>query len=228
MSDTAAQAADRTPARRPGRSRRTPEASERLRDAERTRARILDAALAEFADKGYAGARVRQIAERAGVNAQLISYYFGGKEGLYRELVQRWHSWEAGIDQAGLSFADVNVAYLQATLDQPDLMRMFVWEGLTHGGRSSDGAPAHTDSEGPDEVADLRRRQASGEVADDVDAGYLMLALMGILTTPVTMPHMVQRLCGVEADSEEFRARFPEQLRRILGHLAGSPASEPG
>src|SRR5438270_232572 len=112
VSDTAAQAADRTPARRPGRSRRTPEASERLRDAERTRARILDAALAEFADKGYAGARVRQIAERAGVNAQLISYYFGGKEGLYRELVQRWHSWEAGIDQAGLSFADVNVAYL--------------------------------------------------------------------------------------------------------------------
>ncbi len=233
MSDTAPQAADRRPPRRRGRSRRTPDPSERLRDAERTRERILDAALAEFADKGYAGARVRQIAERAGVNAQLISYYFGGKEGLYRELVQRWHSWETGIDQAGLSFADVNAAYLKATLDQPELMRMFIWEGLTHGGRStagrsSDGAPPPTDSEGPDEVADLRRRQASGEVADDVDAGYLMLALMGILTTPVTMPHMVQRLCGVGADSEEFRARFPEQLRRILGHLGGSPASEPG
>ncbi len=41
----------------------------RLRDAERTRQRILDAALSEFSEKGFAGARVRGIAERAGVNA---------------------------------------------------------------------------------------------------------------------------------------------------------------
>ena len=227
MSETAPQAADQMPPRRGSRARRTPGPGERQRDAERTRERILDAALREFADKGYAGARVRQIAERAGVNAQLISYYFGGKEGLYGELVRRWHEWEAGVDQAGLSFADMNVAYLQATLDRPEVTRMFIWEGLTQGGWSSDGPPPQT-SEGPDEVGDLRRRQASGEVADDVDAGYLLLALMGIITTPVTMPHMVQRLCGVEADSDEFRARFPEQLRRILGHLGGSAPAEPG
>ena len=65
------------------------------------------------------------------------------------------------------------------------LQRRFI-EGLTQGGWSSDGPPPQT-SEGPDEVGDLRRRQASGEVADDVDAGYLLLALMGIITTPVTI-----------------------------------------
>src|SRR5256885_9793448 len=134
VSDTAPQTADQTPSRRGSRTRRTPGPGQRQRDAERTRERILDAALREFADKGYAGARVRQIAERAGVNAQLISYYFGGKEGLYGELVRRWHEWEAGVDQAGLSFADMNVAYLQATLDRPEVTRMFVWEGLTQGG----------------------------------------------------------------------------------------------
>jgi AcrR family transcriptional regulator len=223
VSDTAPRVTGRAPSGRRDRSRRAPRPTERQRDADRTRERILDAALGEFADKGYAGARVRQIAGRAGVNAQLISYYFGGKEGLYKELVQRWHSWEAGVDEAGLSFADVNAAYLQATFDRPELMRMFIWEGLAAGGGSSEGAP-WPDSEGPDEVADLRRRQAVGEVTDDVDAGYLMLALMGILTTPVTLPHMVERLCGVRADSEEFRTRFPEQLRRIIGHLAGPAA----
>ena len=99
------------------------------------------AAIRPAVDKGYAGARVRRIAERAGVNAQLISYYFGGKEGLYGDLVRRWHEWEAGIDQADLSFADVNLAYLEATLDKPELTRMFIWEGLTRGGESSDGPP---------------------------------------------------------------------------------------
>ena len=41
------------------------------------------AARAEFAEHGYAGARVDRIAKRAGVNKQLVFYYFGSKQGLY-------------------------------------------------------------------------------------------------------------------------------------------------
>jgi AcrR family transcriptional regulator len=67
-------------------------------DAERTRAALLDAALQEFSEKGFAGARVRDIAERAGVSKDLIAYHFGGKEGLYRAVQQacRWpRAWRA-------------------------------------------------------------------------------------------------------------------------------------
>jgi TetR/AcrR family transcriptional regulator len=45
---------------------------------------IMGAARAEFALAGYAGARVERIARKAGVNKQLIFYYFGSKQGLYR------------------------------------------------------------------------------------------------------------------------------------------------
>src|SRR5450759_1887534 len=62
---------------------RSPAAGERQRDAERSRQALLTAALDEFSLKGFAGARVAEIAERAGVNKQLINYYFGSKEGLY-------------------------------------------------------------------------------------------------------------------------------------------------
>jgi len=48
-----------------------------------TRARILDAALREFAAHGLAGARTERIAEAAGVNKALLYYYFEGKEKLY-------------------------------------------------------------------------------------------------------------------------------------------------
>src|SRR3954451_12770172 len=60
----------------------------RERNPERSRERLLEAALEEFADKGYAGARVDAIAVRAGLNKQLISHHFGGKEGLYRAVME--------------------------------------------------------------------------------------------------------------------------------------------
>lgn len=49
------------------------------------RDRLLAAARREFADFGYAGARVARIAERAAVNKQLLYYYFGSKAGLHAE-----------------------------------------------------------------------------------------------------------------------------------------------
>ncbi|KAA6465117.1 TetR/AcrR family transcriptional regulator [Acidobacteria bacterium AB60] len=48
-----------------------------------TRARILDAALREFAAHGLAGARTERIASAAGVNKALLYYHFDSKEKLY-------------------------------------------------------------------------------------------------------------------------------------------------
>jgi TetR/AcrR family transcriptional regulator len=52
-----------------------------------SRALIEDAARTEFAEHGFAGARVARIAMRAAVNKQLIFYYFGSKVGLYKSVV---------------------------------------------------------------------------------------------------------------------------------------------
>jgi AcrR family transcriptional regulator len=55
----------------------------RKRNAENTKAEILDVARLVFCERGYEGAGTREIAERAGVNIALISRYFGSKEGLF-------------------------------------------------------------------------------------------------------------------------------------------------
>lgn len=49
--------------------------------------RIIDAAIPLFAMKGYAGVSIRMLAEAANVNIAMISYYFGGKEGLYSHIL---------------------------------------------------------------------------------------------------------------------------------------------
>jgi len=61
----------------------SPETKQRLSGEER-RARIIDAALGLFADKGFSGTRTREIAELAGISETLIFQHFRTKENLYR------------------------------------------------------------------------------------------------------------------------------------------------
>ena len=62
---------------------------EPVRDAERTRRALLDAAEIEFAAKGLAGARVDVIAEEAAANKRMLYYYFGSKDDLYVAVLER-------------------------------------------------------------------------------------------------------------------------------------------
>src|SRR5919198_927171 len=161
--------------------RRSPTPGERQRDPERTKARILEAATAEFGAKGFAAARVSDIAERAGVNKQLISYYFGGKEGLYNELARQWQRTSAEISQLDRPLDEVIAAFTMTTVHNRDEARLLVRINLDGGG-----------TPGPDidyafmqaQVANLRRRQEAGEIPGDLDPAYLMLALFAGESAP--------------------------------------------
>jgi len=59
------------------------------RDSVATQKRLLDAAELEFAQRGYAGARLKDIATSAGVQTTLIHHYFDDKSGLYRAVLER-------------------------------------------------------------------------------------------------------------------------------------------
>src|SRR6202046_543544 len=58
------------------------------RDPAATRNKLLTAARREFASSGLAGARVDEIAARAGVNKQLVYHYFGDKDALYLAVLE--------------------------------------------------------------------------------------------------------------------------------------------
>jgi AcrR family transcriptional regulator len=61
---------------------------EKQRDADRTRAELLQVATEVFAEHGYSGARVDEIAERTRTTKRMIYYYFGGKEQLYLAVLE--------------------------------------------------------------------------------------------------------------------------------------------
>ncbi len=57
-------------------------------DEGRTKDRILKAAIGEFVEYGFYGARTQRIATRAGVNKALLHYYFTNKENIYEQVLQ--------------------------------------------------------------------------------------------------------------------------------------------
>lgn len=72
----------------------------RSRDADKSQLTILSAALEEFAQYGYAGARVDRIAERAEINKRLIYYYFGNKDDLFLAVLERAYADIRAAEQA--------------------------------------------------------------------------------------------------------------------------------
>ncbi|HEX7307073.1 TetR/AcrR family transcriptional regulator [Lentzea sp.] len=193
--------------------RRSPSASERKRDPERTRALLIEAAAAEFGAKGYAATRTTDIAARAGVNKQLISYYFGGKEGLYKEIATSWHTSAAEMASTEQPLDQVLAGFVQTTLT--DQGRLWAWANLAGDSPPVDEAFLRN------QVDQLRDRQRAGEIPSDLDPGLLLLALMAAAAAPLTLRQTAGQITGEDPATPEFAAKYADQLALLVRHLSG-------
>ena len=114
---------------------------ERTRDRERTRAHILEVASREFADRGYDGARVDEIAALTRTTKRMIYYYFGGKRQLYVACLERAYarirSDERRVDVAHLGPVTAIRRIAETTFDHheahPEFIRLVSVENVHHG-----------------------------------------------------------------------------------------------
>lgn len=183
-------------------------------DRERTRAALLEAALEEFSEKGFAGTTVRDIAARAGVSKDLIAYHFGSKDGLYRAVQATWLDRESTLSDPELPFDQLLVRYLHDALADPRLLRLLIWRGLAGG--PDTGTGSHS---GDDSLVLTVRRQQRGELPPDIDVGTLRLVLLAAVAAPVAFPDMAQQLLGVRPDDPAFEERYTEGLRTLITRL---------
>jgi AcrR family transcriptional regulator len=113
----------------------------RSNDADETRNNILDVAAREFADKGLAGARIDEIAEKTASSKRMIYYYFGGKDELYRAVLEQAYvnirQTEAERSFEMLPAADALKAQIEHTFDyhanHPEFVRLVMNENIHHG-----------------------------------------------------------------------------------------------
>ncbi|WP_067687258.1 TetR/AcrR family transcriptional regulator [Nocardia jejuensis] len=200
--------------------RRSPAPQERQRDPERTRKLILDAASAEFGAHGYAGARISAIAARAGVNQQLISYYFDGKEGLYQAMSEQWQQRQRELVPPGTPLPETVRRYAMEALNNPEGARLLAWNGLQYTGPEGDPDQDRRTRMLGGTVEELRALQDAGTLSSELDPACLVVMLMAVAMAPTTLPQVIEGVCGTDPRSPEFLTHFAEQaalLTRLLG-----------
>lgn len=137
----------------------TPRTEPSRDDGRATRAALLDAAASMFLDRGLGGVSLTEVARAAGAHPSQVTYYFGGKEGLFveaacRELLRV----AARVESAGMRATDPESfvrGIVHAALSEPSLM-MFI-EAMLLARRRTDLAPEIT--------ATFQRLHAEGERA---------------------------------------------------------------
>ncbi|MDX3230440.1 TetR/AcrR family transcriptional regulator [Streptomyces sp. ME19-01-6] len=203
--------------------RRSPAPGERQRDAERTKERILEAAMEEFSAKGPAGARLSAIARRAGVNQQLISYYFDGKDGLYREMGKQWRAHEAEAFPDDMPVAEMLKGYVRASVGHHRGGRLLAWDGLADTGPDDEDPEEARERNArlQQEVEAIRARQRAGELDDSIDPAALMLITFGAGNALAVYPHIARGLFGTDASSPELVERYADEVARLFARLAG-------
>jgi AcrR family transcriptional regulator len=132
----------------------------RQRDADRSRALLLDVAEHQFSDHGFDGVSLQQIAAAVGLSRGTPSYFFGNKEGLYGAVLDgvfagrdeatraafapltAWAEDRDG-DEAGLrrALGRAVTDYLAFLLSRPAFVRLIGWEDLDGGARLRDVRP---------------------------------------------------------------------------------------
>ncbi len=200
----------------------------RTRDADRTQQEILRAAMSEFADHGFGGARIDAIAERAGVNKKLIYYYFEGKDELFLAVLEQTY---ADIRAAERDLHLEASAPLQAIeslveftwrhyLAHPEFLALLNSENMLRAGHLKRSRRIRQmNSPLIDVLAEvLTRGEKSGELRPGIDAMQLYISIAGLAYFYLSNKHTLGAIFGqdlMQADA----------LDRRLAHMTAVVAS---
>lgn len=197
----------------------------RRRDAERTRAELLQVATEAFAESGYAGTRVDEIAERTQTTKRMIYYYFGGKEQLYlavlenayrgiRETEQAIHAGDLPPVEALRQIAELTYDH---HLSHSAFIRLVSIENIHRGAFIKRLESLRTLNQPAVDVLEsvLERGRAEGSVRDDVDALDVHLLISSYCFFQVAN----QYTFGYLFDRDLLASDQREHLRAMIGDV---------
>jgi TetR/AcrR family transcriptional regulator len=180
---------------------------------ERNQAKILKAAEAVFAEKGFDGATTSEIAERAGVPKPNVHYYFGTKQQLYDRIIANiLEVWLDAMDviQPGAEPAEALGEYVRrkvrASQEWPDSSRVWAIE-VIGGGRNVSGFLKGRLRQAVSEKGKIMAQWASDGLMDPIDPAHLMFMIWSVTQTYADFGAQIAAVLAKEKlDSEVFAA----------------------
>ncbi|MFF9203970.1 TetR/AcrR family transcriptional regulator [Streptomyces sp. NPDC014986] len=190
---------------------------------ENRRDRILAVAAEEFETKGFAGARIDEIARRSNVNKQLIYYYFGSKRVLHSAVMEHvtTRALEATHYESEESYGKSVQRSVAASFTkiQNRLYRYWLWEAAEGSDQEEIARRDERREHYAQKVAQIRRAQIDGEIDPNIDARFLHLGVVALIGFPQMAPQIASLITGMETDDPEFREgqkAFVEHIMRAL------------
>lgn len=205
----------------------------RERNAAETRRRLLDAAEVEFSTKGFAGVRLREVAQAVGVQQALIHHYFEDKEGLYRAVLDRAieqvtaSSWTilgqaTSVDKLLEDFIDLLLRFYDS---HANLLAMLRMEALSNSPLVLDviqqkSRPVFEAAEGL-----LRAFQDKGQIRADVPPSDIIVSVLALSLFPFLEAPLLQALWpAFRSDPAHLESRKRTiQLMVLRGLRSGDP-----
>lgn len=155
------------------------------RDADATKTEILKAAEALFAEKGYAGTKLSEIAKASGVSGALVVFHFKNKLGVYdavkKAIIDRCIESDALSQPVDESFQSLIENFIASMFrfyrDNPTMLRLANWGRL-----EGDDAPWPGEDEWHHIYLErIRMAQKCGEIRDDMTPLNVSIAISGLI-----------------------------------------------
>jgi AcrR family transcriptional regulator len=203
----------------------------RTRAPEQTRRAILDAAIQEFSEKGFAGGRVDDIAARTSTTKRMIYYYFASKEQLYAAVLEEMYGGMRDAEHAlGLEAmppAEAIRRLVEVTFDHhaqhPEFVRLVSVENI-HEARIVAASPTirqRNTAVIETLTAVLRRGELEGAFRPGVDPLDLHLLISGFCFYRVSNRHTLGAIFGRDLRAPECAAAHRRMIvEAVLGWLA--------
>ena len=202
----------------------------RSRDAGASRAAILDAAEALFAERGYRATSLSEVGRQAGVSRGTPGYFFGSKERLYRAMLERAFAAARNVLTQAQARASASGGgpdtllregirgYMDFLVARPTFVRLIEWETLS-GGRSLGDVPAHII--GLQDALAIAQTELARGVFRPVDPAHMLISIMGLCWFPLAHAATLLRSLGLDPHDPVFiEARKRHVIDLVLHGIA--------
>jgi AcrR family transcriptional regulator len=175
----------------------------------------LDAAFAEFAQHGLAGARVDRIAEAAQANKGLIYVYYGNKEQLFDTvLTQRVGALFDAVPFTTADLPGFAGALFDHLLASPKLLRLNAWRQLERGDPPTVGIDW-----GRETIEALSQAQQRGVITTELEPADLLTLMLGMVTSwfrVSSLRNWATEDAGSPQRLQQHRAALTTAVRRLV------------
>lgn len=206
-----------------------------LRNPDRTRRRILQAAIRLFAKHGFHAVSVDQIVGLARVNKRMVYHYFGSKDALFEsalsEVYKRIEAIEFHAVEQGASprekLSRLLESYFAFLDEEPEFTRLLQWENLEKGRHLT--KENHLLTKNPFLArfrAIVQDGVAAGEFRSDLDVTHLMIHFIGLCFIYHSNRFSLSQSLELDLGNAKVKERGLSQVLRLVFDGIATPAAE--